>query len=185
MSLWLAPVTIAARALQPDHKQDYGVIPNFWHTSEYYEPYVCPSEKHYAAAIQLYTKAIGFNPNNAIYWSNRAAAHIKLENYGAAVTDAEKATELDPKYIKVGYDTVRSRLATGPSITHSLCARVHGAVLRGHLRTGGPAFRGRASGWGLGPSGMRGMAGSGTHREPSGRKLPLGACHSCSAWVDM
>jgi hypothetical protein len=35
-----------------------------------------------------------------VYYANRAAAHIKLESYGAAVADAEKSTELDPKYIK-------------------------------------------------------------------------------------
>lgn len=109
------PVTIAARALQPDHKQGYELILVFRHIIESCEPYACPTEKHYAAAIQLYTKAIGFNPNNAIYWANRAAAHIKLENYGAAVTDAEKATELDPKYIKVGVPQQWSRLAgNGP-----------------------------------------------------------------------
>lgn len=59
------------------------------------------AEKHYAAAIEGYTRAIELNPNVAVFWSNRAAAHIKLESYGSAVADAEKSTDLDPKYIKV------------------------------------------------------------------------------------
>ena len=59
------------------------------------------AEKHYAASIEGYTKAIALNPNVAVYWANRAAAHIKLESYGSAVADAEKATDIDPKYIKV------------------------------------------------------------------------------------
>lgn len=34
---------------------------------------------------------------------NRAFAHIKLENYGAAMADASRAIEIDPKYIKAYY----------------------------------------------------------------------------------
>ncbi|GIL91320.1 hypothetical protein Vretimale_17737 [Volvox reticuliferus] len=69
--------------------------------------------KHFAAAIEGYTRAIDLNPNNAIYWANRAAAHIKLENYGAAVADAEKATEIDPKYIKGYYRRGDAHFALG------------------------------------------------------------------------
>ena len=59
------------------------------------------AEKHFAAAIEEYSKAISLNPNSAIYYSNRAFAHIKLELYGAARTDATRAIEIDPKYVKV------------------------------------------------------------------------------------
>ncbi|PNH08436.1 Serine/threonine-protein phosphatase 5 [Tetrabaena socialis] len=69
--------------------------------------------KHFAAAIEGYTRAIEANPNNAVYWSNRAAAHIKLESYGAAVADAEKATEVDPKYIKGYYRRGDAHFALG------------------------------------------------------------------------
>ena len=48
-----------------------------------------------------YSKAIDLNPTSAVYFANRAFAHIKLENYGAAVADATSAINLDPKYIKV------------------------------------------------------------------------------------
>uniref|UniRef100_A0A7S0RRJ4 Serine/threonine-protein phosphatase 5 n=1 Tax=Pyramimonas obovata TaxID=1411642 RepID=A0A7S0RRJ4_9CHLO len=56
----------------------------------------------FAKAVMLYTRTIEENPNNAVYYSNRAFAHTKLENYGAAVEDATKAIELDPEYLK-GY----------------------------------------------------------------------------------
>lgn len=65
-------------------------------------PYFPVAGKHFTQAVDGYSKAIDLNPNNAIYYANRAFAHIKLENYGSAVADATKALEIDPKYIKVG-----------------------------------------------------------------------------------
>mmetsp|Transcript_57149 Transcript_57149/g.180878 ORF Transcript_57149/g.180878 Transcript_57149/m.180878 type:complete len:496 (+) Transcript_57149:241-1728(+) len=59
-------------------------------------------EKKYAVSIVHYTKAIDSNPMNAIYYANRAFAHIKMENYGSALADATKAIQVDPKYVK-GY----------------------------------------------------------------------------------
>lgn len=49
----------------------------------------------------LYSQAIELNDKNAVYWANRAFAHIKLEEYGSAVQDATKAIEIDPEYSKV------------------------------------------------------------------------------------
>eukprot|EP00002_Diphylleia_rotans_P021449 TRINITY_DN4173_c0_g1_i1.p1 TRINITY_DN4173_c0_g1~~TRINITY_DN4173_c0_g1_i1.p1 ORF type:complete len:453 (+),score=100.92 TRINITY_DN4173_c0_g1_i1:71-1429(+) len=60
------------------------------------------TENHFEDAINLYTEAIELNPSNAILWSNRAQAHIKMEEYGSAVEDASKSIELDPNYLK-GY----------------------------------------------------------------------------------
>ena len=48
-----------------------------------------------------YTEAIQLNPKVAAYFSNRAFAHIRLENYGSAVADASTALELDPRFTKV------------------------------------------------------------------------------------
>lgn len=59
------------------------------------------AEKHYAAAVVGYTQAIEARPKHAIYWANRAAAHIRLEEYGSAIADASQAIEVDPDYIKV------------------------------------------------------------------------------------
>ncbi|KAJ9522034.1 hypothetical protein QJQ45_005077 [Haematococcus lacustris] len=55
-------------------------------------------EKHFAQAIDRYTKAIELHPNSAIYYANRAFASSKLENYGSAIADATAALELDPTY---------------------------------------------------------------------------------------
>ena len=48
-----------------------------------------------------YSRAIDLDPDNAVYYSNRAAAHIRLENFGSAVADASRAIDLNPAYIKV------------------------------------------------------------------------------------
>lgn len=53
-------------------------------------------------ALEQYSKAIESNPLNAVYYSNRAFCHIKLENYGSAVEDASKAISIDNKFVK-GY----------------------------------------------------------------------------------
>ncbi|MEW5297871.1 MAG: hypothetical protein WDW36_001050 [Sanguina aurantia] len=60
-------------------------------------------EKHFGKAIEGYTAAIALNPKSAVYYSNRAFAHVKMENYGAAAADASKALEQDPRYIKAYY----------------------------------------------------------------------------------
>jgi serine/threonine-protein phosphatase 5 len=59
------------------------------------------AEKHYAAAVHLYTQALEIQPDNAVLYANRAFAHIKIEEYGSAVMDASKAIEADPAYAKV------------------------------------------------------------------------------------
>ena len=58
--------------------------------------------KHFAAAIDGYTRAIDLNPTGSpAYYSNRAICYIKLESYGAAIADATKALEIDPAFVKV------------------------------------------------------------------------------------
>jgi serine/threonine-protein phosphatase 5 len=51
-------------------------------------------------ALQKYTEAIELNPKVAIYWSNRAFTHLKLEEHGSVIEDATKAIEIDPTYAK-------------------------------------------------------------------------------------
>lgn len=57
------------------------------------------SDHRYAGALQSYTNAIETYPT-AVYYSNRAFCHIRLENFGLAILDATKALELDPAFIK-------------------------------------------------------------------------------------
>ncbi|XP_031106874.1 serine/threonine-protein phosphatase 5-like [Ipomoea triloba] len=67
----------------------------------------------YSQAIDLYTRAIELNCDNAVYWANRAFAHTKLEEYGSAIQDATKAIEIDPKYSKGYYRRGAAYLAMG------------------------------------------------------------------------
>lgn len=68
--------------------------------------------------MECYTKAIKgmldhledesmHSPENhrrlAIYFSNRAAVHLKMENYGLVIVDAEEAINYDPTYPKAYY----------------------------------------------------------------------------------
>jgi serine/threonine-protein phosphatase 5 len=48
---------------------------------------------------------------SAIYLSNRAFAHIKMENYGLAIEDANEAIKLDPNYAKSYYRKADSYIA--------------------------------------------------------------------------
>lgn len=60
-------------------------------------------ESNYEKAVKHYTHSIellGNHPKSAIYYSNRANCHLKMENYGLAINDADLAIEIDPKYAK-------------------------------------------------------------------------------------
>ncbi|KAG7514554.1 small glutamine-rich tetratricopeptide repeat-containing protein alpha [Solea senegalensis] len=56
--------------------------------------------ENFAAAVEFYSKAIAINPQNAVYYCNRAAALSKLGNYAGAVQDCEQAISIDPNYSK-------------------------------------------------------------------------------------
>lgn len=53
----------------------------------------------FPAAVELYSAAIALYPT-AIYYANRAAAHMKTESYGLAIDDASTAIEIEPSYVK-------------------------------------------------------------------------------------
>lgn len=50
-------------------------------------------------------------PNLHIYYSNRALAQIKLENFGSAISDASKAIQLAPSFSKAYYRRGCSKVA--------------------------------------------------------------------------
>uniref|UniRef100_A0A8B9KZI2 Small glutamine-rich tetratricopeptide repeat-containing protein alpha n=1 Tax=Astyanax mexicanus TaxID=7994 RepID=A0A8B9KZI2_ASTMX len=56
--------------------------------------------ENFSAAVEFYSKAIQINPENAVYYCNRAAAYSKLGNYAGAVQDCELAIGIDPNYSK-------------------------------------------------------------------------------------
>ncbi|KAK9843424.1 hypothetical protein WJX81_001775 [Elliptochloris bilobata] len=70
-------------------------------------------DKHFTKAVDLYTQAIELTPGNAILYANRAAAHVRLENYGSALADATSAIDKDPKYIKGYYRRADANLGLG------------------------------------------------------------------------
>ncbi|XP_071696195.1 small glutamine-rich tetratricopeptide repeat-containing protein 2-like [Rutidosis leptorrhynchoides] len=55
---------------------------------------------YYSDAIFTYTVAIALCGDNAIYYCNRAAAYTKTKQYTEAISDCQKAIEIDPSYIK-------------------------------------------------------------------------------------
>jgi len=67
----------------------------------------------YTQALALYNKAIELSPSSAPLFGNRAAANLKLENYGAAINDADTAEKLDPTYIKARYRRGSALLVLG------------------------------------------------------------------------
>ncbi|OJD29196.1 serine threonine protein phosphatase ppt1 [Diplodia corticola] len=60
-------------------------------------------EHDWPAAIDFYTQAIEVYDKEPSFYTNRAQANIKLEAYGFAVVDANKAIELDPNNVKAYY----------------------------------------------------------------------------------
>lgn len=51
-------------------------------------------------AIQCYTKAMQLDPNNPVYYCNRAAAYSRLNNHHATIDDCKAALKIEPTYSK-------------------------------------------------------------------------------------
>ncbi|KAJ1310801.1 hypothetical protein OPQ81_009321 [Rhizoctonia solani] len=58
------------------------------------------ANKEYQRAIDAYTEAIAIDPNNPVYYSNRAAAWSSMGDHAVAADDAEMAIAVDPKFVK-------------------------------------------------------------------------------------
>ncbi|KAK1831809.1 small glutamine-rich tetratricopeptide repeat-containing protein 2 [Podospora conica] len=71
------------------------------------------AQKDYATAIDLYTQALALNPGNAVFLSNRAAAHSAARDHASARADAEAAVAVDPKYTKAWSRLGLARFALG------------------------------------------------------------------------
>ncbi|EKF37776.1 small glutamine-rich tetratricopeptide repeat protein, putative [Trypanosoma cruzi marinkellei] len=54
----------------------------------------------YKEAIAYYTKSIEMEPENHVFFANRAAAHTHLKDYDSAVIDCERAIAINPNYSK-------------------------------------------------------------------------------------
>lgn len=71
------------------------------------------ASKDYTSAVDFYTQALAITPNNAVFLSNRAAAHSAARNHDLARADAEAATLLDPAYTKAWSRLGLARYALG------------------------------------------------------------------------
>jgi small glutamine-rich tetratricopeptide repeat-containing protein alpha len=69
--------------------------------------------KDYPTAIDLYTQALALHPGNAVFLSNRAAAHSAARDHESARADAEAAVAVDPKYTKAWSRLGLARFALG------------------------------------------------------------------------
>ncbi|GFP54241.1 hypothetical protein ACSS6W_001924 [Trichoderma asperelloides] len=71
------------------------------------------AQKDYASAIDLYTQALALHPSNAVFLSNRAAAHSAARDHQSARVDAEAAVAIDPTYTKAWSRLGLARFALG------------------------------------------------------------------------
>ncbi|KAM5354407.1 hypothetical protein ACJ41O_001056 [Fusarium nematophilum] len=71
------------------------------------------AQKDYTLAVNLYTQALGLNPVNAVFLSNRAAAHSAAKDHTSARSDAEAAVAIDPGYTKAWSRLGLARFALG------------------------------------------------------------------------
>lgn len=71
------------------------------------------AQKNYASAIDLYTQALALHPSNAVFLSNRAAAHSAARDHESARIDAEAAVAIDPTYTKAWSRLGLARFALG------------------------------------------------------------------------
>ncbi|GAB0135084.1 hypothetical protein EsDP_00003435 [Epichloe bromicola] len=71
------------------------------------------AQKDYPTAIDLYTQALKIHPSNAVFLSNRAAAHSAAKDHTSARVDAEAAVAVDPSYTKAWSRLGLARFAMG------------------------------------------------------------------------
>ncbi len=67
----------------------------------------------YAPAADLYTQALELRPDNAVLYANRSIANLRLENFGYALSDANRAIECDRTYLKAYYRRAAAHMALG------------------------------------------------------------------------
>ncbi|KAH8311471.1 hypothetical protein KR044_006498 [Drosophila immigrans] len=69
--------------------------------------------KEFSKAIEMYSKAIELYPSSAIYYANRALAHLRQENFGLALQDGVSAVKTDPSYLKGYYRRAAAHMSLG------------------------------------------------------------------------
>lgn len=70
-------------------------------------------KQNYGKAIEMYTKAIELDPENAVCYANRSFAHLREEAFGYALQDAIAAIKANPNYIKGYYRRAAAYMSLG------------------------------------------------------------------------
>ena len=73
----------------------------------------CFANGQFEKAIDLYSDAINLDPTDAVFYSNRSFAHLRMESYGYSLTDANKAIQLNPNFVKAYYRRASANFAMG------------------------------------------------------------------------
>lgn len=70
-------------------------------------------EGKWEEAKEAYSKAINLNPEDAIFYANRALCHLKTKNEHRAVLDCSMALKKNPRYVKAYMRRAAARKETG------------------------------------------------------------------------
>jgi stress-induced-phosphoprotein 1 len=62
----------------------------------------CLTGGDFQGAVDAYTEAIGHDPSDKVFYSNRSAAYASMKNFEKALEDGKKCVELEPSFAK-GY----------------------------------------------------------------------------------
>lgn len=62
----------------------------------------CLTGGDFQGAVDAYTEAIGHDPTDKVFYSNRSAAYASMKNFEKALEDGNKCVELEPSFAK-GY----------------------------------------------------------------------------------
>ncbi|CDH51232.1 rna polymerase ii-associated protein 3-like [Lichtheimia corymbifera JMRC:FSU:9682] len=73
----------------------------------------CFQKQDFKAAITHYTKAVDFDPSNAVFFINRAMAYLKLQMYLEAEQDCTRGLNLHPTNVKALWRRGIARRALG------------------------------------------------------------------------
>ena len=64
-------------------------------------------------ALELYTKAIEIDPNNHIFFANRANAYLETSNFDSCIEDCQSAIKLNENFGKAYYRKAKAQSFKG------------------------------------------------------------------------
>jgi tetratricopeptide (TPR) repeat protein len=81
----------------------------------------------FEACIEMYSTAISINPNNPLFYTNRALAYSRVDKYAEAIDDTKEARSRDVNFLKSYVIQTKCQLATGR--VEDACATLDSAPL--------------------------------------------------------